>query len=160
MGLDMYLYSNSRALTQKVHEGEPYGEYITDFYRKTGVCMYWRKVNCVHRWFVENVQDGRDDCGYYDVDWEMLAKLRDVCRNVSDSHSVSVANELLPTQQGFFFGSDAIDDWYWNDVKWTADELDRILGMLVDEPEPSFYTYKVMPEEPDWCLSFTYHSSW
>jgi hypothetical protein len=23
---------------------------------------YWRKANAIHRWFVDNVQDGNDDC--------------------------------------------------------------------------------------------------
>jgi|1186.fasta_scaffold611083_1 hypothetical protein len=28
---------------------------------------YWRKANPVHRWFVENVQHGEDDCRKYYV---------------------------------------------------------------------------------------------
>lgn len=158
MGLDMYLYCNSRILTQKVHETEPYGEYVTDWYRKAGICMYWRKTNSVHKWFVDHVQNGVDDCGYYDVDWEQLNELRKTCHKVLDNHAL--ASELLPPTNGFFFGSDKIDDWYWDDIKRTADELDAMFGMMVDEPHPEFYTYKVMPEEPDWYLRFTYHSSW
>ena len=23
---------------------------------------YWRKANAIHKWFVDNVQDGNDDC--------------------------------------------------------------------------------------------------
>ena len=26
---------------------------------------YWRKANQIHNWFVENVQDGEDDCCYH-----------------------------------------------------------------------------------------------
>lgn len=158
MGLDMYLYCNSRILTQKLHEGEPYGEYITDWYRKSGVCMYWRKTNCVHKWFVDHVQNGNDDCGYYDVEYEQLEELRDTCKKVLENHSL--AEKLLPPTSGFFFGSEAVDEWYWIDIKRTADELDAMFGMIEDESNPSFYTHKIMPEEPDWYLRFTYHSSW
>jgi len=28
---------------------------------------YWRKVNAVHKWFVDNVQGGEDNCGEYYV---------------------------------------------------------------------------------------------
>ena len=28
---------------------------------------YWRKANAIHRWFVENVQKGEDDCRDYYV---------------------------------------------------------------------------------------------
>ena len=26
-------------------------------------CAYWRKANQIHAWFVDNVQQGNDDCG-------------------------------------------------------------------------------------------------
>lgn len=41
---------------------------------------YWRKANAIHRWFVENVQDGEDDCGDYYVSHEQLTELRDTCQ--------------------------------------------------------------------------------
>lgn len=27
--------------------------------------MYWRKARDIHKWFVENIQDGKDDCEYH-----------------------------------------------------------------------------------------------
>lgn len=157
MGLDMYLYTNSRAITKRVHEEEPYGEYVTDYYRSEGVCLYWRKANAVHKWMVENVQDGNDDCDYYEVEVGKLVELRDICRSVLEDHGK--APKLLPTTSGFFFGSTEYDDWYFDDVKWTADQLDLILGMLnaVDE---HYWTYHVTDDEPDWHVKFWYHSSW
>ena len=44
--------------------------------------MYWRKANHIHAWFVDNVQDGQDDCKPYYVDWDDLDQLRAVCQNV------------------------------------------------------------------------------
>src|SRR4051812_38424335 len=36
---------------------------------------YWRKANHIHRWFVENVQGGQDDCREYYVSREQLGEL-------------------------------------------------------------------------------------
>jgi hypothetical protein len=36
---------------------------------------YWRKANQIHKWFVENVQGGNDDCKEYYVDREQLKEL-------------------------------------------------------------------------------------
>lgn len=40
--------------------------------------MYWRKANAIHKWFVDNVQGGEDDCGEYYVDPEQLKQLLDL----------------------------------------------------------------------------------
>ena len=44
--------------------------------------MYWRKANHIHAWFVENVQNGQDDCGTYYVPEEKLRELLAVCKHV------------------------------------------------------------------------------
>lgn len=41
---------------------------------------YWRKANHIHNWFVENVQDGEDDCRYHgEVTKEDLEELLVSC---------------------------------------------------------------------------------
>lgn len=40
----------------------------------------WRKANAIHRWFVENVQSGVDDCGDYYVSRERIEALRETCK--------------------------------------------------------------------------------
>lgn len=188
MGLDMYLCTNSQTITKRVHEGEPYGEYITDFYCAEGICLYLRKANAIHRWMVEHVQDGDDDCGNYEVSVEQLQELRDICKRVIDEcplidgtvkngerlvdgawvaqyesgkvmSNKERAAELLPTTSGFFFGSTDYDQWYYEDVRWTAKQLDIILGMLMEKKE-QFWTYYVTEDSPDWHVKFWYHSSW
>lgn len=44
--------------------------------------MYWRKANHIHQWFVDNVQEGNDDCGYYYVSPDNLRTLLAVCNEV------------------------------------------------------------------------------
>ena len=36
---------------------------------------YWRKVNCIHNWFVENVQGGNDNCDRSYVSDEKIKEL-------------------------------------------------------------------------------------
>jgi len=44
--------------------------------------MYWRKANHIHGWFVDNVQDGDDDCREYHVGLEQLRELHGICQKV------------------------------------------------------------------------------
>lgn len=127
--------------------------------------MYWRKANQIHRWFVENVQHGEDDCGEYHVEIEQLQSLVDDCKKVIESlenskkgkkeavvgwkggeeikeeievyDNTDVADELLPTTSGFFFGSTEYDEWYMNDLKNTVKELSGVLQE--DNSKSSFY---------------------
>ncbi len=46
---------------------------------------YWRKANQIHRWFVENVQDGNDDCQAYTVSREQLQELLELVNKVLDA---------------------------------------------------------------------------
>ena len=105
------------------------------------VVEHWRKANEIHNWFVENVQDGIDDCDYHhEVTEEMLELLRSTCKAVIKASKLvngkiecgytfddngnrvysyedgliikdsSVAERLLPTTSGFFFGSTRYDE--------------------------------------------------
>jgi hypothetical protein len=156
MGLDMYL-------TRKT--------YVRWNHRKDEEVGYWRKANQIHAWFVENVQDGKDDCGDYYVEKEQLAQLLDRCRkvlaasemiksqvangytfkdgkqipNLEDGEVIkdaSVAEEFLPTKSGFFFGSTGYDQWYIQDIKETIAILEPIMARTEDEGD------------------YYYHSSW
>ena len=97
-------------------------------------CAYWRKSNQIHKWFVDNVQGGNDNCGEYYVSHEKLNQLRETCRQALFAKDPS----LLPPQAGFFFGSYDIDEWYWQDIKDTIKKIDRVLA-LPDMSKLSFY---------------------
>ena len=102
-------------------------------------CAYWRKANQIHKWFVDNVQRGVDDCGDYYVSHEKLQALLDLVNRALAERNPT----LLSPQGGFFFGSTDIDEWYWQDLKNTKTKLERIFAL----PEMS-------------KLSFYYTSSW
>jgi hypothetical protein len=93
--------------------------------RKNDEAAYWRKANAIHHWFVENVQRGIDDCKEYEVTKAQLEELLSTVNKVLDDFSL--AEELLPTTTGFFFGGTEYDEAYLEDLKITKESLDRIL---------------------------------
>jgi hypothetical protein len=136
MGLDQYLYKKSYVMSS---------EWVKPEFRET-ISMtkggsevdtskikyiveevgYWRKANAIHRWFVENVQNGNDDCREYAVTIKELESLRRDCENVlCDS---ALREQLLPAQSGFFFGSTDYDEYYEQDLQNTIDIISEILS--------------------------------
>lgn len=87
--------------------------------------MYWRKANAIHNWFVNNVQDGEDNCAEYYVGREQLEELLDIIEQVLAD--TGLASELLPTTSGFFFGSTNIDEWYFQDLEETKERLTELM---------------------------------
>lgn len=74
---------------------------------------YFRKVNFLFKYFEDR---GKMVDQYYAfVEEEDVEDIIDKCERVLKDHSL--AHELLPTQNGFFFGSTDYDDWYYDDVK-------------------------------------------
>lgn len=109
--------------------------------------MYWRKANHIHKWFVDNVQDGEDNCGTYYVDREKLEELYklicDVLKFKGKKNANEKADELMPTTSGFFFGGTEYDEYYWQELEDTKVKL----RTLLDNPELKEF-------------DFDYHSSW
>jgi hypothetical protein len=130
---------------------------------------YWRKANHIHNWFVQNCQDGVDDCRSAYVSVDQLEELIDLCKKVKLSlidsprkniklesgfktvngekvltfeelevfENTSVAEELLPTQSGFFFGNTEYDQWYLESLNDTIEMLEKVL--LEDNSNAEFY---------------------
>lgn len=96
-------------------------QYVTVEYN----IAYWRKANAIHAWFVKNVQNGKDECQKSFVTREQLQKLIDDCKSVLSGENF--ADDTLPTQSGFFFGSTEYDEYYKRDLQYTVDKLTEIL---------------------------------
>jgi len=91
---------------------------------------YWRKANHIHKWFVDNVQGGEDDCKEYYVSKEQLEKLLADCELVLKAKKrkeMEIVEETLPTQQGFFFGGGEYDKYYFISIKDTIKIIKDIL---------------------------------
>jgi hypothetical protein len=98
--------------------------------------IYWRKANAIHRWFVDNIQDGSDECEDHEVTADQLRELKDICLKVVQNPIL--ADELLPTRSGFFFGSTEYDEWYHDEILRTYEYLSDLLS---EAPEDEVFTY-------------------
>lgn len=162
MGLDMYLTKELYIYNHKRGKGKIPLSYITKgpiikdvFNKETSLdgfdeleinleklnslefeVAYWRKANQIHKWFVDNVQDSVDDCREYIVEEDDLRTLVDLCKQVLADHSK--AEELLPNQSGFFFGSTDYDEWYFKQLEQTVEMLEEALN----SPDFNKYYYK------------------
>lgn len=151
MGLDMYLDAR-RSLSSWDKDKEVHTQ-VNELAKSLGFDMevkeitfravYWRKANAIHRWFVTNVQNGVDDCGTYEVPVEKLHELLIVIDNILEDKSK--ASTLLPTSDGFFFGSTEINEYYFDYLQTTKKEIGKLLEISnIDS----------------WDWSLYYHSSW
>ena len=137
MGLDMYL-SKKTYVKYWEHNGDNnYEVTVTKAGKPTNIdpkkvsyiveeVGYWRKANQIHNWFVENVQNGVDECQESYTSREKLQSLLDICRIVKIDNSK--AEGLLPTQSGFFFGGTEYDEWYFKDIDNTIEILEEALS--------------------------------
>lgn len=168
MGLDMYLTKktfvganfNHRKITGIIElkqDGEPIPIKLERVSKIVEAVGYWSKANHIHKWFVENIQSGKDNCGEYYVPEEKMEELLLICKKIKkesilidgavingytyteDGQEIpiveegkeiknpEVAEKLLPTAKGFFFGSTDYDQYYMNDIDNTIEILEAAL---------------------------------
>ena len=98
----------------------------------------WRKCNQIHCYFdkliggIENLED-------YSVSIHDLKELRELCEKVIVNHNEEISDELLPTMVGCFFGRQAYDEYYYQDVEWTKTELDNL---ILNHTDGDYYSYQ------------------
>lgn len=139
MGLDMYLTASNFFWSHE--ENESIKEAREIIAKTLGLksaseiqsvklnLAYWRKVNWIHNWFVENVQGGQDNCGEYYVTRDQLENLKNLCDEIIASRDKDKAMELLPPVDGFFFGKDTVEDnYYWASLAETSNLIHDILS--------------------------------
>tara|TARA_R100001015_G_C4606158_1_gene161214 strand:- start:75 stop:566 length:492 start_codon:yes stop_codon:yes gene_type:complete len=140
MGLDMYLSKRTYVKNWNFQKDEEKHKVTVKFNGKSRKDIkpkrishiieevgYWRKANHIHSWFVENIQDGRDECQESYVSLERLTELRDLCKEVVKYKNSEFNNDNLPTSSGFFFGSTEYGEYYYEDCKDTIKILNTIL---------------------------------
>lgn len=136
MGLDMYLTAKRYVWNYKDEDKELQQELNKVMEKDIGDtemrvsevsvnAFYWRKANMIHKWFVDNCQDGEDDCREYWVEAKQLVRLKELCESVLLQKDVG----LLPTEEGFFFGSTEYDEYYFKELQDTVDGLENVLKL-------------------------------
>lgn len=151
MGLDMYLYAelyvdgeyrnDAGSITIKDSENALYrGELTVPVKEIVSVTLrvgYWSKANAIHKWFVDNVANGVDDCRPIYFNLGTLEELKKLCLEVLSAHEK--AEELLPTGGGFFFGSTDYDETYYEDLMDTVKIIDHAISMANKYKGLDFY---------------------
>jgi len=131
---------------------------------------YWRKANAIHRWFVNHVQDGNDDCGCYGVEISDLEELLKICKKIKEKvilkdglikngqqfendkwediyiggkfiENPEICEQLLPTGSGFFFGSTEYDEYYMKDINYTIEVLEQVIKEQKELNSNGIYSY-------------------
>lgn len=127
---------------------------------------YWRKANHIHKWFVDNVQKGEDDCREYIVERNQLGDLLHTVKDVLEHSKLIIgemtvgrtlkgkewedirekgyaienpktAEALLPIQSGCFFGGTDYAQWYVEDLWLTQ----SILEVALSDPAGREFIY-------------------
>ena len=98
---------------------------------------YWRKFNALHSAFQENetLEEGSDKI-YIDEDFfkSILKKMKAVQKDHSQ------AEELFPTQSGFFYGDTSYDDWYFQAIDESIKIFEKLLSEKIFESYDIYYT--------------------
>ena len=163
MGLDQYLEIRKNEYRSKSHQDNgsdlalEYPKDITEFIpnltdlrisRQTNYKVgYWRKANQIHNWFMQNCahrdeyDNPIDDCRPIEITVDKLEKLLDDCKKVLADHSL--AETLLPTVDGFFFGSTGYDEYYFGEIERTIEIIEPVLKFAKHKLEIKDYAWEV-----------------
>ena len=121
MGLDQYILKKS--------ESEEY-EY--------DVVIAWRKRNQIHGYF-DRLFDEVENCEAYPISIEQLEKLVDTCKTVLENHDS--AEDLLPVRGGIFFGNYEYNDFYFNQVGETMEDLKNLIKSHDGKTQYYYYAW-------------------
>lgn len=117
---------------------------------------YWRKANAIHQWFIDNAGVD-DDCRAFDVDLDALHNLREIIVKILKPYDASdikkaqtLAEELLPTSSGFFFGDTEYNDDYFDMLRDTLEILNNEIALAHTFSKNDF----------SFDISWTYQASW
>ena len=123
MGLDMYLTKRRRGSDAEQE-----------------LVAYWRKANQIHGWFERNLADGYiENCELYPVCLENLNCLMSDCRLVLSDRSK--ASDVRPCEEGFFFGSQVYDDYYFENLAETERMLAQVISDTTDDDELFYHAW-------------------
>ena len=104
---------------------------IVLFKTKSTEVANFRKVNFLFKFFEDKIGDRNSTT--IEVTTDDLRELRNRCSEVLTDHTL--AETLLPTCSGFFFGSTEYDEYYFEDVLRVLDTCESLLKHPLDDGE-------------------------
>lgn len=153
MGLDMYLHIEHSTFDSIYRNNKlTYGERLEKFinYKDKTVTTkiqykvaYWCKANAIHNFFDVHCCDGQlENCQEVHVSVEQLETLVDYCKQVLADNKL--AENLLPTQNGFFFGPTDYDNWYFTKLQDTIDMCEPVIKFMYSLSEDDQSDYRII----------------
>lgn len=91
---------------------------------------YFRKHHSIHKWFVNNIQNGNDDCGRYKISVKDIETLKELCEEIM----THVTKEK--PEPKFYMGINGQIEEVWQYDKYTVDEDGK---KIIDEKLPSHH---------------------
>lgn len=132
MGLDIYFSKMKR------------NNIDSDCCEEESELAYYRKVNFLVAFFENNYNFERDHANYFTLNEDMIKDLIRRCELVFKDYNL--AESILPTTAGFFFGSTDYDDYYY----------DNIVNVLLDMKNIILPEFKNLKEDE----SIDFYISW
>jgi hypothetical protein len=146
MGLDQAIRKMTPETAQKVREWQSKdwedldkreeNEIPEEEYRRIEEVWVGRKENHIHRAVEEITGETIENCDYLFLTKRHVELLVSKLNAVSADHTR--AAELLPPQDGFFFGGTDINEWYFRDIE---EELEAFEDILEGWDENAEYAY-------------------
>lgn len=135
MGLDMYLIRKKKSKRNKQ---------VYDNLEWESEIAYWRKANQIHKWFVDNVQDGVDDCRDYLVKKEDIEELVAICNKILKETNLIDAKVL-------------VRDYYHYENGEREHIKEYGQGKVVDKPE---MCEELLPTQSGFFFGGTEYDEW
>lgn len=112
---------------------------VRPVFKENEEVVYWRKANAIHSYMVKNLQGNEDDCGMYILNKEFLEQFKEDLEGVL-SHKLYY-KDVLPTQSGFFFGSTEYDEYYYDNLRYSYEEVLKLLNDYDKDIEEGYIYY-------------------
>lgn len=100
--------------------------------------VYFRKLNWIRNWLVKHLGLNEDECAE-----DVLVPKEKLEELLSDVHAVlnnhDLAEQLLPTKGGFFFGGTDYCDYYFDSLIGIETEIQALLITTDFETEDVYY---------------------
>lgn len=99
---------------------------------------YWRKANAILG-LIERTccEDEIENCRPIYLSMGQVEEMLETCKKVQKDHSL--ASELIPTQEGFFFGTQEYGQWYFENLDYTIELFEKLLKFLNEGDNKTVY---------------------
>ena len=177
MGLDQYITIRHKSTNNsykrwndywKMSREEREGVREPNEPSKDLILGYFRKHNNIHKWFVNNIQNGVDDCGRYEVSLSKIKELKELCEKIMSfvtketpapkfiedlngiKHEVWQVDNYTITEEGLEFVKENLPSQsgcffgsteYDNDYFWTVENAINVLTQVIMICELNYFRF-------------------